>query len=226
MCYNTGTNHHIHDSSHRPCIISRPGRCKINTKRKDMKWYAVRSCRSFILPYPWNRSVDADRSLAPLTTRCAILHQWEGTKVKERIKRYCCPLGKKRIKKYDISIKTKFKDLRNKHKLQELFSKSISCFIYDQRGKNWQFWFLKFWIRCLEEGADEFFLKPVRLSDMNKLKPHILKSRCREHYHQEQHQQSDSNSDECSNPTNTSNRKRKAADNEEILPQANRSRHS
>ncbi|XP_066359124.1 two-component response regulator ORR9-like [Miscanthus floridulus] len=81
--------------------------------------------------------------------------------------------------------------------------------------------------RCLEEGADEFFLKPVRLSDMNKLKPHILKSRCRDHYHQEQHQQSDSNSDECSNPTNTSsNRKRKAADNEEILPQANRSRHS
>ncbi|XP_066355150.1 two-component response regulator ORR9-like [Miscanthus floridulus] len=88
--------------------------------------------------------------------------------------------------------------------------------------------------RCLEEGADEFFLKPVRLSDMNKLKPHILKSRCREHYHQEQHQQSDSNSDECSNPTNTSssssdsssNRKRKAADNEEILPQTNRSRHS
>ncbi|WOG99945.1 hypothetical protein DCAR_0519301 [Daucus carota subsp. sativus] len=29
--------------------------------------------------------------------------------------------------------------------------------------------------RCLEEGADEFFLKPVRLSDVNKLKPHIMK---------------------------------------------------
>ncbi|KAJ3681047.1 hypothetical protein LUZ60_015536 [Juncus effusus] len=28
--------------------------------------------------------------------------------------------------------------------------------------------------RCMEEGADEFFLKPVRLSDVNRL-PHILK---------------------------------------------------
>ncbi|RCV36423.1 hypothetical protein SEVIR_7G327900v4 [Setaria viridis] len=88
--------------------------------------------------------------------------------------------------------------------------------------------------RCLEEGADEFFLKPVRLSDMSKLKPHILKSRCKEHY-QEQHQQSDSNSNECSNPTddssssssdNSNSRKREAEDNEEILPQRNRSRHS
>ncbi|RCV37001.1 hypothetical protein SETIT_8G027100v2 [Setaria italica] len=85
--------------------------------------------------------------------------------------------------------------------------------------------------RCLEEGADEFFLKPVRLSDMSKLKPHILKSRCKEHY-QEQHQQSDSNSNECSNPTNdssssdnSSSRKRKAEDNE-VLPQTNRLRHS
>ncbi|XP_015969207.1 two-component response regulator ARR8 [Arachis duranensis] len=29
--------------------------------------------------------------------------------------------------------------------------------------------------RCLEEGAEEFFLKPVRLSDLNRLKPHIMK---------------------------------------------------
>ncbi|RLN28861.1 hypothetical protein C2845_PM05G05870 [Panicum miliaceum] len=92
--------------------------------------------------------------------------------------------------------------------------------------------------RCLEEGADEFFLKPVRLSDMSRLKPHILKSRCKEHCHQEQHQQSDSDSDsnsdsnECSNPTNNSSsdksnsRKREGEDNEEVLPQTNRSRHS
>nr|XP_018624695.1 two-component response regulator ARR9-like isoform X2 [Nicotiana tomentosiformis] len=31
--------------------------------------------------------------------------------------------------------------------------------------------------RCLEEGAEEFFLKPVRLSDVNKLKPHMMKTR-------------------------------------------------
>ncbi|KAK3139295.1 hypothetical protein QOZ80_5AG0380860 [Eleusine coracana subsp. coracana] len=83
--------------------------------------------------------------------------------------------------------------------------------------------------RCLEEGADEFFLKPVRLSDMSKLKPHILKSRCKEHYHQEHHQQIDSKSNESSNPTNyscsDSSRKRKAAD-DEILPQMFRLRHS
>lgn len=27
----------------------------------------------------------------------------------------------------------------------------------------------------MEEGAEEFFLKPVQLSDVNKLKPHLLK---------------------------------------------------
>ncbi|KAL6906069.1 hypothetical protein ACP4OV_003670 [Aristida adscensionis] len=85
--------------------------------------------------------------------------------------------------------------------------------------------------RCLEEGADEFFLKPVRLSDMSKLKPHILKSRCKEQYHQEQLQQSDGISNESCNPTNSSSsdssnsRKRKAAD-DEILPQTVRPRHS
>ncbi|XP_075646702.1 two-component response regulator ORR9-like, partial [Castanea sativa] len=34
--------------------------------------------------------------------------------------------------------------------------------------------------RCLDEGAEEFFLKPVQLSDVNKLKPHLLKGRDKE----------------------------------------------
>ncbi|PKI63023.1 hypothetical protein CRG98_016662 [Punica granatum] len=34
--------------------------------------------------------------------------------------------------------------------------------------------------RCLEEGAEEFFLKPVQLSDVNKLRPHLLKGRGRD----------------------------------------------
>ncbi|WVZ08374.1 hypothetical protein V8G54_021720 [Vigna mungo] len=34
--------------------------------------------------------------------------------------------------------------------------------------------------RCLEEGAEEFFLKPVRLSDLNKLKPHMKKTKSKE----------------------------------------------
>ncbi|GMI73249.1 RESPONSE REGULATOR 4, response regulator 9 [Hibiscus trionum] len=29
--------------------------------------------------------------------------------------------------------------------------------------------------RCLEDGAQEFFLKPVQLSDVNKLRPHLVK---------------------------------------------------
>ena len=87
--------------------------------------------------------------------------------------------------------------------------------------------------RCLEEGADEFFLKPVRLSDMSKLKPHILKSRCKEHYQQEQNLQSNSESNNSSNPTSensssstsSNSHKRKAVD-EEILPHTIRPRHS
>ncbi|KAL9331514.1 hypothetical protein ACSQ67_001124 [Phaseolus vulgaris] len=34
--------------------------------------------------------------------------------------------------------------------------------------------------RCLEEGAEEFFLKPVRLSDLNKLKPHMKKTKSKD----------------------------------------------
>ncbi|KAG0489601.1 hypothetical protein HPP92_006464 [Vanilla planifolia] len=34
--------------------------------------------------------------------------------------------------------------------------------------------------RCLEEGAEEFLLKPVKLSDVNRLRPHILKGKCKE----------------------------------------------
>ncbi|KAF2308218.1 hypothetical protein GH714_037063 [Hevea brasiliensis] len=31
--------------------------------------------------------------------------------------------------------------------------------------------------RCLEEGAEEFFLKPVQLSDLHRLKPHMMKTK-------------------------------------------------
>lgn len=34
--------------------------------------------------------------------------------------------------------------------------------------------------RCLEEGAEEFFLKPVRLSDLNKLKPCMMKTKIKD----------------------------------------------
>ncbi|CAK9184032.1 unnamed protein product [Ilex paraguariensis] len=34
--------------------------------------------------------------------------------------------------------------------------------------------------RCLQEGAEDFFLKPVRLSDVNKLKPHMMKTKLKD----------------------------------------------
>lgn len=41
--------------------------------------------------------------------------------------------------------------------------------------------------RCLEEGAEEFFLKPVRLSDVNRLRPHIIKTKSKDQ-NQENHE--------------------------------------
>ncbi|KAL2456133.1 Two-component response regulator ARR9 [Abeliophyllum distichum] len=34
--------------------------------------------------------------------------------------------------------------------------------------------------RCLEEGAEEFWLKPVKKSDVNKLRHHMIRSKCNE----------------------------------------------
>lgn len=33
----------------------------------------------------------------------------------------------------------------------------------------------------MEEGAEEFFLKPVRLSDLNRLRPRIIKTKSKDH---------------------------------------------
>ncbi|KAK6944440.1 Signal transduction response regulator, receiver domain [Dillenia turbinata] len=35
--------------------------------------------------------------------------------------------------------------------------------------------------RCLEEGAEEFFLKPVQLSDVSRLRPHMMKAKYKDH---------------------------------------------
>lgn len=34
--------------------------------------------------------------------------------------------------------------------------------------------------RCLADGAEEFFLKPVQLSDVDKLKPHLLRGKAKD----------------------------------------------
>ncbi|THU57898.1 hypothetical protein C4D60_Mb03t08430 [Musa balbisiana] len=69
--------------------------------------------------------------------------------------------------------------------------------------------------RCLEGGAEEFFLKPVQLSDMKRLRPHILKGKSKEQQLQEE---------ETSN-TSISSNKRKATD-EELSPERRRLRLS
>ncbi|AQK57314.1 Two-component response regulator ARR9 [Zea mays] len=86
--------------------------------------------------------------------------------------------------------------------------------------------------RCLEEGADESFLKPVRLSDMSNIKLHILKSRCREQHHHQSDSDGDNHGHGCGSAANKSggdhSRKRKAEEeeNEDVLLQNNRPRHS
>uniref|UniRef100_A0A453KAP1 Response regulatory domain-containing protein n=1 Tax=Aegilops tauschii subsp. strangulata TaxID=200361 RepID=A0A453KAP1_AEGTS len=87
--------------------------------------------------------------------------------------------------------------------------------------------------RCLEEGANEFFLKPVRLSDMSKLKPHIMKSRCKEHCHQDEDLLSNSETNPTNNSSSSSdtitisssNPTEKAAD-DEILTKTSRPNHN
>ncbi|KAJ1689072.1 hypothetical protein LUZ63_013227 [Rhynchospora breviuscula] len=64
--------------------------------------------------------------------------------------------------------------------------------------------------RCMEEGADEFFLKPVQLSDVSRLKPHILKKsvKC-----QDENQNQNKSVTTISSPANNvSGNKRKATD--------------
>ena len=38
----------------------------------------------------------------------------------------------------------------------------------------------------MEEGAEEFFLKPVRMSDLNRLRPHLMKTKLKDQNHEKQ----------------------------------------
>jgi len=63
--------------------------------------------------------------------------------------------------------------------------------------------------RCLEEGAEEFLLKPVKLSDMNRLRPHILKGKDKDQQQQQEQQQAHQ---QANNIISSSSSKRKAMD--------------
>ncbi|KAK1370493.1 Two-component response regulator ARR8 [Heracleum sosnowskyi] len=64
--------------------------------------------------------------------------------------------------------------------------------------------------RCLEEGAEEFFLKPVQLSDVNKLKPHLMRKKIEEVHLADHKRKSD---EECVSP----DRRRTRYDEPEVL---------
>ncbi|KAL3327209.1 hypothetical protein AABB24_037753 [Solanum stoloniferum] len=101
--------------------------------------------------------------------------------------------------------------------------------------------------RCLEEGAEEFFLKPVRLSDVNKLRPHMMKTKCKSPKQQqpeiivtqdnqeaidithvvpsEENQESDNIVQQQKSQGNSNNNKRKAIE-ENLSPDRTRQRFS
>ncbi|KAI0497453.1 hypothetical protein KFK09_020680 [Dendrobium nobile] len=75
--------------------------------------------------------------------------------------------------------------------------------------------------RCLEEGAEEFLLKPVKQSDMNKLMPRILKGKSKENQLENNinngfctvtSENTIDNMKSSTNSTNISGNKRKAMD--------------
>ncbi|OWM78903.1 two-component response regulator ORR9 [Punica granatum] len=50
--------------------------------------------------------------------------------------------------------------------------------------------------RCLEEGAEEFFLKPVRLSDVHRLKPHMMRTKFKDHHGQKKREEEEEEEEE------------------------------
>ncbi|KAG6427949.1 hypothetical protein SASPL_112197 [Salvia splendens] len=86
--------------------------------------------------------------------------------------------------------------------------------------------------RCLEEGAEEFFLKPVRLADVDKLKPHIMKTMGKEtlnHENQDNDKEiveTEIQSQQQQTPqSNINNNKRKSMD-EGLSPDRTRPRYN
>ncbi|KAJ6853079.1 two-component response regulator ORR9-like [Iris pallida] len=76
--------------------------------------------------------------------------------------------------------------------------------------------------RCLEEGAEEFFLKPVQLSDVSRLRPHIMKGKCKEEREQQQEEVEESSTTSITSNVGT---KRKIIE-EGVLPEKTRPRLS
>ncbi|KAJ9544074.1 hypothetical protein OSB04_023781 [Centaurea solstitialis] len=74
--------------------------------------------------------------------------------------------------------------------------------------------------RCLEEGAEEFFLKPVRLSDVNKLKPHMMRTKIKETDHQERNQELETPKEEVESQQQSNGNKRKSMEEGDLTRQS------
>ncbi|KAL2234117.1 two-component response regulator ORR9 [Sesamum indicum] len=57
---------------------------------------------------------------------------------------------------------------------------------------------------CMEQGAEEFFLKPVQQSDVNKLRPHLMRGRKSSQNHAHNHKRKPV--EECLSPDRTRTR--------------------
>ncbi|CAL9145832.1 unnamed protein product [Musa hybrid cultivar] len=67
--------------------------------------------------------------------------------------------------------------------------------------------------RCLEGGAEEFFLKPIQVSDMIRLRLYMLKGRLKEQQQSQQQENNITTGSSSSNSNNNNNiNKRKAMD--------------
>ncbi|CAL9108310.1 unnamed protein product [Musa textilis] len=77
--------------------------------------------------------------------------------------------------------------------------------------------------RCLEGGAEEFFLKPIQVSDMIRLRLFMLKGRLKE---QQQSQQQENNITTGGSSSNSNNINKRKAMDEGLSPEKRRPRFS
>ncbi|XP_042386646.1 two-component response regulator ORR9-like isoform X1 [Zingiber officinale] len=80
--------------------------------------------------------------------------------------------------------------------------------------------------RCLEGGAEEFFLKPIQLSDMTRLRPYMQKGKVKEQQQSQQQQQQLQEKNITSGSSNSNSNKRKAMEDGGIFPEKTRPRLS
>ncbi|RRT43045.1 hypothetical protein B296_00036674, partial [Ensete ventricosum] len=81
--------------------------------------------------------------------------------------------------------------------------------------------------RCLEGGAEEFFLKPIQVSDMIRLRLYMLKGRPKEQQQSQQQENkittgSSSSSSSSSNSNNNNNINKRKAIDEGLSPEKRR----